>query len=151
MPPPASSRLALLLLPRGAGVGPAALEALAARWAGRVVVPGGHRPPRVVDGGHERFLANRQGGFRVRCPVDGANLVPVFPRALERWRAGGPRTLACPCGATHDLAELTYAPDAGFARAWLELAEVGSGELTPEALAEAEAALGGVRIVPRRG
>jgi len=127
------------------------LRSVVEAWGARELVPGGHGPPRVIDGGGERFLANRQGGFAVRCPVGGANLVPLFVRALEGWRAGGVRSLECPCGARHDLAALDYLPEAGFARAWIEIPRAEAPELHPRAQAEAVAALGGVRVVPRRG
>lgn len=117
----------------------------------RPLVDGGFAAARVEVFPRERFVANRQGGFRVFCPKDGTNVVPAFNPALEAWRAGGPRLLACACGEPHDLADLDYRPPAGFARGWVCLTDAGTLELTPEALALAEAEFGRVRVVARRG
>jgi hypothetical protein len=99
-----------------------------------------------------RFVANRLGGFRVRCPATGANLVPQFPRALEAWRSGGPRALGCTaCVGTHALEALLYAPEAGFARGWIALEEVEDASPSEALLARLAALWGGVRVVARRG
>lgn len=94
-----------------------------------------------------RFLANRSGGFRVRCPSSGALVTDRLHPAMAAWRAGGPRVLACACGGTHDLAVLDYVPAAGFARGWIELDDVGGADL----VAEARALAPDVRVVLRRG
>lgn len=109
------------------------------------LAPGAHA--RLVVAPRQRFVANRQGGFYVRCPVDQSLVGDRFLRALTAWREGGPRALECACGATHDLAALAFAPAAGFAWAWIEVPEVEAPELAEEALA----VLGEVRIVLRRG
>lgn len=121
------------------------------RPAARPLVDGGFALARAEVFPRERFVANRQGGFHVRCPADGSNVVPRFNKALEAWRVGGPRALECACGATHDLAALDYRPPAGFARGWVVLTDVGGAELTAAALALAEGELGRVRVVGRRG
>lgn len=103
-------------------------------------------------GGGLRFASNKLGGFRVACPSCGMGVVPTFNSAFSGWRAGGARALVCPsCGATHDLAALSFAPDAGFARGWLAIEDAASLELAADARAVAEQVLGGVRIVLRRG
>jgi hypothetical protein len=131
------------------------------RAAGFVTSSGGPGPRPLVDGGFARatvethatprFLSNHLGGFRVRCPVTGDNVVPAFNRAIEAWRAGGPRSLACVCGRTHPLEALAYAPEAGFARGWIALSDVGGITLADEALALARAHLGDVRVLASRG
>lgn len=118
----------------------------------RALVAGGFGRVRAVDWGEERLVANRQGGFRVRCPATGANVVPAFNHAMTAWRAGGPRALACGCGATHDLADLDFAPDAAFARAAVEILDAEDAALTPEAEAVARATWGEApRVILRRG
>lgn len=152
MPPPASHRLALLVLRADPDADPAPVEALARGWAGAGdLVADGHSPARLRRSATPVFLANRQGGFRVFCPETGDNLVPTFVPALGAWRAGGPRRLTCACGATHDLAALCYRPEAGFARVWIEIPDVGAAELSPAADRLAKELLGEVRIVLRRG
>lgn len=159
VPPLARHQLAVLVLPADPDRDPADVVALVAAWraAGlgldgpRPIVAGGAARLRVEAHPTPRFVANRQGGFRVRCPVDGRNVVPAFNPAVERWREGGPRTLACPCGRTHDLDALDFAPAAGFARGWVALEDCGGAELDPEAAVLAARALGGMRLVLRRG
>ena len=173
MAAPASHRLDLLVLPPSLDQGRAALEPLLRAWE---ALPGG-----PVEGGcialavepapgsapppaePLRFVANRQGGFRVRCPDTGANVVPRFNAAVTAWRdaqARAPdatdhralRALDCPCGRRHDLVALDYHPPAGFARAWIVLREVADPALRPEAQALAERLLGGApSVLYRRG
>lgn len=109
-------------------------------------------PRGAKDRAPVRFVGNRLGGFRVGCAACGANLAGPFGRALEAWRAGGPRALRCAsCGRDDDLSALRFAPEAGFARAWLALEDVRSVDLLAEPRALLADALGGVRIVLRRG
>lgn len=160
----ASRRLALLLLPGEPEAPVALVEAgLAALrndgWgeAGpRALVEGGCLPPavEVVASGAVGFLSSGLGGFRVRCPVDGRAVVAPFNAALTRWRGGGERSLACPCGRLHDLVALDFAPPAAFARAAIRLGEVASVELAAGAeavLGRQWGAHGGLRAVLRRG
>jgi hypothetical protein len=117
--------------------------------AGRARAAGDSDPHHVQP---IRFVANRLGGFHADCAACGGALAGPFSRALENWRSGGPRFLRCgACGTGSDLAALRFSPDAGFARAWLVLEDVGSVELAPAARGLLEDALGGVRIVLRRG
>lgn len=157
-----TSRVAVMLLPADPERPPEDAAAVLDRWraagflAGdrpgpRPLVPGGFARVRADLGDRVRFVANGMGGFRVYCPDTGANVVPSFDRALEAWRAGGPRALACTCGALHDLAALDYRPPAGFARGWIAVEDAAAVDIDPAALAEAEACLGEVRIVLRRG
>ncbi|MFZ5478115.1 MAG: hypothetical protein ACOZNI_15210 [Myxococcota bacterium] len=132
------------------------VDPLVAAWrefldGARPLVAGGFARARVERFDGHGFASNQRGGFRVGCPRDGRNLVPAFNRAYPAWREGGPRALACDCGERHDLADLRYAPDAGFARGWIALAGAGDADVTPEARAVADAAVGRVRIVLRRG
>ncbi len=160
--PPAVHRLSLLLLPADPDAPSDRVVALEARFQREGWLAGDGPGPRpLVDGGFARarverfpdvrFASNWQGGFRAACPVDGRNVVPQLGPALEAWRRGGARALACPCGRTHDLSDLAYAPEAGFARGWLALVDVESATLADDARAVAAEELGGVRIVARRG
>lgn len=150
----ASRRLAILVAPAAIdrpGWAPLALAALrAAGLSGEASVAGGHGEIHPFDEPAPRFLANGQGGFHVRCPATGLAAARAFSRALEAWRAGGPRSLRCPCGDAHALEDLDVAPPALFARSWVEIADARSAELTPAAVATLEG-LGGVRIAWRRG
>lgn len=161
--PPAAHRLSLLVLPadpeRPGDFVDRLFESL--KDGGWIDEDGGPGPRPLVVGGFARarverfhgvhFASSGQGGFAVRCPVTEQNVVAAFSRALEAWRAGGPRQLDCGCGQRHDLAELHYVPEAGFARAWVALVDVQGVELTTDAHAEAGRLLMGVRIVVRRG
>lgn len=163
MPPPASHRLDLLLLAPTPEAPGAWADAALDRWRTEGFVVGdAPGPNELVAGGfagvwvesdeRERFFANRQGGFRVRCPLGGANVVPAFNPAMTAWRSrNGPRHLVCPdCGAVHDLAALDYAPPAGFARGVVVIAEAEASELSAAGLA-ALGELGPGRLVLRRG
>ncbi|MES2640556.1 MAG: hypothetical protein V4850_13770 [Myxococcota bacterium] len=161
--PPAAHRLSLLLLPADPERPVDFVERLfeALEDGGWIDEDGGPGPRPLVVGGFARarverfdrvhFASSGQGGFAVRCPVTEQNVVAAFGRALEAWRAGGPRQLDCACGQAHDLVELHYLPEAGFARGWITLVDVQGVELTADAHAEAERLLMGVRIVIRRG
>lgn len=122
----------------------------AAREAGRWV-EGGFRSVHVDDPGRVVLYANVVGGFRVRCPRCGANLVPTFNRALAAHRAGGPRRCTCPgCHADLSLEELDFAPPAGFARMGLVTVDAQHAGLTDEARGWVEEELGPWRVVLRR-
>lgn len=161
--PPAAHRLSLLLLPADPERPPDFVQRLfeALQEGGWIDADGSPGPRPLVVGGfararldlfdHVHFASSGQGGFAVRCPVTEQNVVGAFNHALGAWRAGGPRTLVCPCGREHDLVELHYLPDAGFARGWVALVDAQGVELTPDAHAEVERLLMGVRIVVRRG
>jgi hypothetical protein len=131
-------------------VDPAAARALVAAW--RAAPPAGARAVRVDLPGEVSLYANQMGGFRVRCPETGDNLVPVFGGAVRVWRAGGERRLACPaCGREHALESLDYAPDAAFAMGGVVLADVRTASLDADAQATAAAHLGGpVRVIGKR-
>lgn len=147
MPAPARHQLAILLLCDDAAAVVARMQAnghLDGDGPGPVQVAGGFLRARVMRFDAEQFVSSGQGGFRVRCPAGAGNVTRGFVPALEAWRAGGARVLACRCGATHDLAELDYAPACGFAREWVELLDV--GEATPPPGLPM-----GVRVVLRRG
>jgi hypothetical protein len=113
----------------------------------KALLEGGFRRVSAQHAPRARFFSNRQGGFHVRCPVTGGNIVPPFNPALEAWRAGGPRVFACPCGLVHPLEDLDYAPAAGFAQGWLHVEDVGGVTLAEAALR----ALPAFRLVFRRG
>lgn len=109
------------------------------------LIPGGFAAARVVRHADEQLVSSGQGGFRVHCPADGRIVTAAFAPALEDWRRGGPRALRCGCGATHDLRALHYQPACGYARAWLELLDVGAAEIDAAALPP------GVTVIWRRG
>lgn len=147
MPPRASSRLRLFLVPGPAGGPPAA-----AVLAGLGVVDWGVGADAVrAWSGAPRFFANGQGGFRVSCPTTGESLVPGFSAALEAWRLGGPRQIACSCGVAHDLDTLVYAPPAAFASTAIELWNVPAADLPPAAARAVDACWPGFRVVGSRG
>lgn len=147
MPPRASSRLRLILVPAGPGFPPAEVVLGALRSLDWGVAPESAR----AWSGPERFFANGQGGFGVRCPEGGASVADRFVTALEAWRRGGERALGCACGQVHDLAALDYAPPAAFASTAIELADVGSAELAEPAAAALGAFWPGFRVVGSRG
>lgn len=151
MPRP-SHRLDLVVLPDEPcrPVPAAAAHALAAAW--RATPPAGARGVRVDLPARISLYANQLGGFRVRCPVSGENLVPAFGPAIAAWRGGGPRSLVCPaCGAPHALESLAFSPEAAFAAGGVVLADVASADLPPAAREQAAAHLGGpVRVIARR-
>ncbi len=142
MPPRASSRLRLFVL-RGPNDTATAGELLA--------VFGALMPHAVAYGGRERFFANGQGGFRVACPLDDRLLAGPFRVAIEAWRAGGPRSLSCPCGQEHDLDALRFEPPAGFAREAVVVNDAPSAELAADTLAAVATLWPGVRLVGSRG
>ena len=117
MPPRASSRLTLYVLPGAPEQTPAG-EVLVA-LGGAELAEGGAGEMTAESFERDRFIANGQGGYRVCCPESGHSIVRPFAAALEAWRGGAPRTLNCPCGAVHALDSLTFSPPAGFARQWL--------------------------------
>ena len=163
MPPPASHRLDLLLLAPTPEAPGAWAESVLEVWRGAGFLAGEAPGPReLVAGGfarawaevydRERFFANRQGGFRVRCPTGGGNVVPSFNPAMTAWRTrDGSRRLVCPsCGQVHDLAELDYLPPAGFARGVVVVSEAEASAFSTAGLA-ALGPLGPGRLVWRRG
>jgi hypothetical protein len=108
------------------------------------------RPDAAPDG--LAFWSNRQGGFRVGCPTTHTSIVPAFGAAMARWRAGGPRTIACPaCGRAHPLEALETTPTAAFGPWAVVTADAGEATLTPAAIARAERRLGASAVVLRRG
>lgn len=149
MPPRAASRLTVTVIP-GPGAA-AAPEAVLAELGEAPLVAGGEGARRAGTWPRERFFANGQGGFRVACPATGAPVADRFWRALEAWRRGGPRTLACACGAEHDLDTLAYAPPAGFAAAWIEAIDAASDEPSAPAAALLARVWPGYRVIGSRG
>lgn len=117
------------------------------RW-----VDGGFARLRVDDPGRTTLYANRQGGFRVQCPVDGSNIADSFARQVTAWRSGGPRALTCPaCGAAHALEEVAAQPPLAFADLAVVTADADAPTPTPWAMALATRSLGPVRLVRTRG
>jgi hypothetical protein len=115
-------------------------------------MPGGFARLSVDDPGGVTLYANRQGGFRARCPVDGGNLAPELTTAITAWRAGGPRSLSCPrCGRTHALEEVDGLPAFAFGSLALVTAGAHAAALSPWGLELARSALGPERTVLRRG
>lgn len=149
MPPRASSRFTVFLVPGAPGQVPA--DVLRAEMAGISVMLGGEREVIADRADPERFLANGQGGFRVRCPRSGEALVRPFAVALEAWRAGGRRALRCPCGAEHDLASLLFEPPAAFASQWLRIVDPGSLAVDAPAVEVLDRRWPGWRAIGSRG
>lgn len=163
MPP--SARLDVLLVPqdlvRPERHGPALIAALVERGAIRSDGAPGPSAPAWCAGGFARVVldrpgrttlyANAQGGFRVTCPDTGVPIVAAFAAALASWRGGGSRSVACPCGRTHALEELAFAPPAAFGPWAVVTVDAGSTALTEAGLALAQAHLGRATVVLRRG
>jgi hypothetical protein len=115
------------------------------------LVAGGFRRWRVDRPGRTVLYANQQGGFQVRCPVDGRGLVRELSRAIaDRADLDPSRRIACGCGATHRLDELTFLPDAAFGRTALVLHDAEDGRLTDSGARSVREALGPLRIILRR-
>lgn len=115
------------------------------------LVEGGARAWSFERFGQPRFVANQQGGFRVRCPVCAGNLVPSFSAALAAWKRGAAAEHLCPhCGDRRALSELSFAPAAAFGEAGLHLVDVASSEPDPEVRAQVEAHIGPSVLVARR-
>ena len=115
----------------------------------------------LVIGGFGRFwldipgrltlYANQQGGYYVRCPISGGNLARNFSLAVEDWRRGGVRSLACQhCGAVHALEAITLAPPGAFARGAVVFTNVGSLELSEGVREALVPVIGSGREVIRR-
>lgn len=118
------------------------------------LIEGGFRQVRVVTEPAPRLVANRLGGFRVRCPETGVLVVRAFNRAIARWRQGGPRRLdRCPaCGQDHVLEDLTFEPPAAWGSSALKWIDAKRAVLTPEARDALERAVGqGVVVAVRPG
>lgn len=135
----------------------AAFEALRARWeaAGRLedgsLIEGGFRRLRLDLPDHIALYANHQGGYYVRCPQTGGNLAREFSAAVQAWRAGGPRTLACAhCGSTHPLEAVQLAPPGAFGRGAVVFSDAGSVALADDVLPMLEPILGEGRVIVRR-
>ena len=166
----ATHRLDLLLLPENIDqdVDPVAFDALAAALVARgwlaprpgglgpgpeatALLPGGFAALRLDRPGAPTLYANEQGGFRVPCPSCGAPLAGPLSAAVEAWRRGGPRALACPrCGWAGDLAEVQGRPPFGIARAAVIFADVGGTALSEAGEAALAPLLGAARVVLRR-
>ncbi len=115
-------------------------------------IRGGFSRWRLDDPGRVTLYANRQGGFRVRCPVQGASVVPAFSKAVTAWRAGGAREMRCSgCGSRHPLEALDFAPPAAFARLALVFSNAEDGALTDQGARWCAELLGPHRVVVRRG
>ncbi|MEL6342671.1 MAG: hypothetical protein AAFV53_06035 [Myxococcota bacterium] len=141
----------------------AAFADVCAAWraAGRLVGDGPGEGTPLVDGGFRRLwldlparvtlYANHQGGYYVRCPITQGNLAREFSVAVEQWRAGEPRTLACPhCGQIHPLEEVRMAPPGAFGRGAVIFSDVGSMGLGPGVEAALMPVLGECQAIGRR-
>ena len=137
MPPRASSRLDLLVLPAGewGDIRASALVSLLDRdWLAH-------------DEQAVRFLCNERGGFRVTCPDTGDAAARAFSAGLQRWREGGLAQTECTCGQVHPLAAFQVAPEAGFAASWIQRPNAPTATLDPVAAAVIGKAWPGFRVV----
>lgn len=135
-----------------------AFSRLQERWEARGWLAGG---PGAPAGGFRRLwldqpeqatvYGNQVGGFQVRCPETGETVVAAFNAAVQAWRAGAERALACPsCGAAHPLEALTFRPPAALALGAVVLADVARPELAPAVRRELSAVTGPGRVILRR-
>lgn len=100
------------------------------RW-GRSLLPGGWVRAHLDHPPQPHLYGNKQGGYRVRCPVCQAPLAREAAAALVHWRAGQGREVACRgCGARPPLEGLDYRPPAAPARFAIELRDVDGLALT---------------------
>jgi hypothetical protein len=119
--------------------------------AAGTLVAGGFRRWRVDRPGRTVLYANQQGGFRVRCPVDGTSVIREFSAAMaDRGDLDGSRTLACPCGRAHRLDQLSFLPDAAFGRSALFLHDAADGVVSETGLRTVREILGPLRVILRR-
>lgn len=115
------------------------------------LVPGGFGSARLHVERTARLWANQVGGFQVRCPRTEATIVGAFSAAMRDRTGGGDATLRCPsCGEPHTLASLDFRPPAGFARVAVELIDVRSAWLTPEAAARWAGLGDALQVIARR-
>lgn len=122
MPPKATSRLDLLVLPEGE-MAPVAAQLVAAQLGPTWL---------AHDEDVPRFLCNERGGFRVKCPETGVPTPRQFARGLQQWREGGTRDAICACGGVHPLPAFVLEPPGGFARSWLQRVNVLSADPDPQ-------------------
>jgi hypothetical protein len=138
MPRP-SHRVDLLFVPDDLAVVPDAhaFAALQSAWRAEGLLGPGAAVDGLVLGGFQRLwldlpgrltlYANQQGGYYVRCPVRGDNIVPAFSSAVSAWRAGGAFSLSCPaCGDDHPLNTVTLSPPGVFGWGAVVFSDVGS-------------------------
>lgn len=122
MPPKATSRLDLLVLPVDEVAPVAAALILAQLGPGWL----------AHDEDKLRFLCNERGGFRVNCPDTGVATPRSFARSLQAWREGGDQQASCACGGVHPLSAFVLKPPGGFARSWLQQVNVLAADLDPQ-------------------
>ena len=97
------------------------------------------------------FVANHQGGYRVRCSSCGANIVSAFARQIQLWRRGGERRMQCPsCHAEYPLENCEFRPPAAFCNSALVLSDVGTANITESALYDVQTFLGECQIIYKR-
>ena len=159
--PHASHRLDLLVLPSdlNSTADELAFAALSDRWHldargecrdSAELVEGGCRRVWFDRPGRLMLYANQTGGFRTRCPDTSAVVSSEFGRAHRAWKAGGPRTMTCICGAVHALEDVVLQPPGAFAR-WAVVFSSAEGlALTERAMADLVELFGPVRTVIRR-
>ena len=115
----------------------------------------------IVSGGFARFwfesserlrlYANHQGGYRVFCPECSENIARAFAAAVQKWRAGSVRSLACSmCLAETPLEECVLKPYGGFAHSALIFAGVGEAAISLSAQQLISDVLGETRLVFKR-
>ena len=157
MPQRPTHRLNLYLVPQGGTADPEALLSALADWGVLAGMKPGPRAEEFVDGGfallrvdrpgRELLYGNRQGGFRVRCPDCGANLVAAFSEA----RAKDAEVTCDACGGTRDHRALTFLPDVAFGELAVELRDVGAPSLTAHGEQVVRRHLGAFSTIGSRG
>ena len=116
---------------------------------GRDHVCNPQRPNDLIEGGFgrvyidqphsQRFYANHQGGYAVKCPNTQGNLVPNFIIKMQEWRQSQDRSVQyfsinCElCQQSHPLQTLNFQPQAVFAMGALVFQNVESVILQPRA------------------
>lgn len=117
----------------GRGPGPQAAD----------VLPGGFTSWRSDRPARPILYANRQGGFRARCPRCAEPVAEPLGRALASWRAGGPRGVVCPrCLWSGDADQVSAAPPIAFGGGAVVFVDVAEAALAAGARARLAHALG---------
>ncbi|MEO0605826.1 MAG: hypothetical protein AAF211_30620 [Myxococcota bacterium] len=119
--------------------------------ASRRWMPEGFRGLRLDMPERITLYGNRQGGFRVYCPVENEPITAAFSYAYsEARRQARPdlETLNCPvCGGVHALGELPGRPPFHFARLALQTIDAEALRPAPAMVERLERIFGGVRWV----
>ena len=107
-----------------------ATEMSVAKEKGKSLPAGGFASLLLEESPRARLYANHQGGYRVFCPGCNENIAKGFSLAVEQWRRGSPREMACSfCGQIFFLEGVVSQPPLCFASAAIILHDVQEASL----------------------